>query len=694
MKCFSNLIFFSLICILLPLEVMSQSDVVAGSIHVLTRVQKNRILLRWAPDNPLAWDYLNNVGYILERHTLTRDGVALDVPEKVVLSVAPILPLPLDQWMDLIEEDDQCAIIAQALYGEKFEVEGGNAMASVINQASDLQQRYSFSLFAADHSFEAAMNAGWGYIDEDVRDNEKYLYRVLPFKIDDRYSIDGGSAFVGLDDFEELPSLDDVSGIFSEGSAILRWNDRLLKRFYNSYWVERSQDGVCYERLNAVPLANLNESSSKDGFMNYVDSLPENGRVYYYRVRGISCFGETGPPSRVILGIGQRLIHHAPVIVGKELREIDGVLLQWNFPDGERDLLFEFRVNRAGCVDGPWGVIKSNISPGEDHVLVTGLGGTNYITISAVGKSGQERISMPVLVQPVDSIPPKPPMGLTAKVDTSGHVELRWTPNTEDDLAGYRVFRGNQANEEFSQITVHPVTVNEYSDFVNLKSLNEQVFYRVVAVDHRHNQSDFSDVLRVDKPDVVPPSSPVFSSCEVQNGAVLLSWILSLDLDVMGYRLYRKTDSDNYWKQIKEIREIEVDSVGRYTDSEVDEGRRYAYTIVAVDDVGLESIPAPAVSMDIPTISVKPGVKNLDVYRDPGKHYLEIFWGYRQEKVAGFNVYRAVKGGPLTLYRVVEGDVHRIVDERVKPNTDYIYGVRAFFEDGTFSKFRQLKVLF
>src|SRR5258705_13947959 len=68
-----------------------------STIQVIVRVQKDKILLRWAPSDALAWKKLNKYGYQLERFTVTRDNKTLPNPEKIVL-VKELKPEQIENW--------------------------------------------------------------------------------------------------------------------------------------------------------------------------------------------------------------------------------------------------------------------------------------------------------------------------------------------------------------------------------------------------------------------------------------------------------------------------------------------------------------------------------------------------------------------------------------------------------------------
>jgi len=210
---------------------------IKNSIKVLARPQKDKILLRWATTTPLSWKLSNQYGFMVERYTVTRDKKILAQPEKKIISTAPFKPQPLDNWKTLAEKDNYTTVMAQAIYGKDFELSGGDnkGLTKIINQATELEQRFSLSLYAADNSFEAAKLAGWAYEDKDVKPNEKYLYRVISAIPKNKLVVDSASAYVGIADYQELPKPSDIASVFGDKTVMLSWDYSILKNYYNNY---------------------------------------------------------------------------------------------------------------------------------------------------------------------------------------------------------------------------------------------------------------------------------------------------------------------------------------------------------------------------------------------------------------------------------------------------------------------------
>jgi hypothetical protein len=89
--------------------------------------------------------------------------------------------------------------------------------------------------------------------------------------------------------------------------------------------------------------------------------------------------------------------------------------------------------------------------------------------------------SKPDCVTPRDEFPPAAPRGLAA-VPTAGQISLIWDANTEKDLAGYLVLRGDAAGGTLTAITPAPIRETSYRDETVKPGV--RYIYAVVAVDN------------------------------------------------------------------------------------------------------------------------------------------------------------------------------------------------------------------
>lgn len=688
----------ALLCIMLP-GVLSSARAQrkdTSRIKVIATVSKSRgILLRWSVNTAVAWKLANQYGFELLRYTVVRDGKLLQQPELKKLSALPLKPQPLPAWENIVQHDSYAAVIAQALYGKDFEVSAGDnsGIARIINQSQEQEQRFALSMYAADNSFEAAKMAGWAWEDNTAQANEKYLYRLHALVPPQRLRLDSAGVFIGMSSYQALPRPRDLGAIFSNRHVILSWDYSLLKNYYSSWIVERSTDGKTFERATALPVTNFNEKKKRASpRMYFIDSLKDNNTIYYYRIRGISAFNETGPPSDTATGKGRSLLAYVPNIRSSAVDERGVMELTWEFEEAGNPLIKGFRLNQGPTADGPFTVAVDNIAPAQRAVSYNKLRPTNYFTITAIAKEGEPSTSFPVLVQPVDSIPPEPPAGLAGTIDSNGVVTLTWQANKETDLLGYKVFRAHQLADELSPLVDSVYSGHTFRDSVAVQSLNSRVYYAVTALDKRYNQSRFSAILEIKKPDVIPPSAPVFSDYKVANGVVNLKWVPSRDADVAMHLLYRRhiDTTQEKWQAIATFNT----PADFYADRTAAPGNTYAYLVLARDSSGLESKPTQPVTVTIPPNNSTVTIRALHAMVNREQRYIELSWSDNLDNVLEYHLYKGEKGGAITLWKISNGKPKRITDSQVNVNTTYVYGIKAILKNGAQGAFKTIDVMY
>lgn len=96
------------------------------------------------------------------------------------------------------------------------------------------------------------------------------------------------------------------------------------------------------------------------------------------------------------------------------------------------------------------------------------------------GVSLEGEPSAPHCVTPRDEFPPAAPRGLAA-VPTAGQISLIWDANSEKDLAGYLVLRGDAPDGPLTAITPAPIRETSYRDGTVKPGM--RYIYAIVAVD-------------------------------------------------------------------------------------------------------------------------------------------------------------------------------------------------------------------
>jgi hypothetical protein len=676
---------------------MAQSDSVTSiksskhpKVQLRTRAQKDRILLRWAVDEPYAWKQSALTGFMVERMTVMQDSQRIKKPTWKRLTLTPLVPKPKEDWLKAFEKIPQAAIIAQCLFGESLEIK--TDMNHLFKEKEALEQRFTFALMAADQSFEAASLAGWAYTDIDVKSNEKYVYRVtaaLPKKV---LAIDTAFAFVALSDYAELPKPLDLQASFGVKKVMLSWDYALLAAEYASYFVEKSEDSTTFARAVNLPVMVMNTPENGTlSRMYFTDSLETTDKKFFYRVRGITCFGEVSPPSEVIWGTGRERMSFAPNITDFKIQNDSTVALFWTLPEDSLNVLLQhFELSRSNTSETGYVPVVPKISKAERMIVFKGLQPSNYFTIAAVDRYGEKYVSFPQLVQPIDSTPPAIPTGLEGFVNDSGVVQLTWVPNKETDIYGYHIYKGNIATEEFALITRNPIQTAAFTDSVDLKMLNSKTYYKIAALDRRFNQSAPSKVLILDKPDHIPPITPQFTDFKLEEGKVKLIWENSPSEDVFCHRLYRLDPNLGQWKLLKEFKGADTTT---FSDVETRGGLQVSYTLVAVDKSRNESPPSAPITVTVPVDKRnRPAVRDLRALVDRKSAKVLIDWLYEEREVVEFQIYRAFAAEAISLWQVLKADKRGLVDDKLIINNIYRYAVRAVFSDGSMSTWKEVKI--
>lgn len=660
-------------------EPLSPQELAAKDfIAVLADGRGDSILVRWAPSSLTAWQWGNRTGYRLERYTVLKNGkVDEAMLRKPSLVIDTIRPLSKTGWEDLMRIDERAAIVSSGIYNEDFKPVGSNAtMPEMINIKEQYDAKMGFSLFACDLNPLFAKGAGLMFVDRNVKQGERYLYRIKLADAAKEKRVEGGYVITAPEQRQKLTKPDIVGIEWGDRTAAITWDTKKDVGIYTAYYLEKSTDSVHFTMATDLPVVSASENSGQTKNA-YVDSLADNVNRVYYRMRGITPFGETGEYVYAAGGRGRSGFEVLPVIhSGTTDTKAKTATIAWRFNMEFINEVKGFQILRAKAAEGPYTEINEKMLSVNDTVFTDKAPeASNYYKVKVLSKLGGVAMSFPYLVMLSDNEPPAVPTGIRGKVNDSGVVRLAWRQNREKDLLGYKVFRANNLREEFTEITPEFLTRNELFDTIEVNTLTKQVFYKVVAVDINYNLSPYSEPFELKRPDIVPPAKPVFTKARMVKGGIQLEWQPSVSEDVAKYVLQRINKKDGSAKELLNWNPQQKQVTPSLMDTTAVMGNMYYYTLSVTDGAGNATI-AHSGEIDYET-GLRRAVTDFKAVADTKLRTVILRWSYPGSKVETYYLYRCKKGEPMQLYQTLEGDIAQWEEKRLSVGFVYQYQIKA-----------------
>lgn len=661
------------VLLFLSVQRLSFAQKAPHRIEGMADAKPGKIRLRWSPASYISWEMGNKYGYTVERFTVSVNGVLVTRPQPTLLTLQPLKPYSLEQMETASKKDERIAMIAELIYGEgakKITPEEG--IGAYFENQSQNDWRMAMALLTCDLSINAATVAGLYLEDNNVKTGERYTYRIALAQQPKNLIIDTAYVSACVDEPMLLARPQELAIVCSDSSVTLGWLTTFSKNMYSAYVVERAVDGKNFKPVSPLPV--IPTETDKRGFSYYQDSLPDNDNKYTYRVKGITPFGEYGPYSQKVDGIGVPEVEDRPVLDTMIVIDNKKIEFRWLLPGKLVKQLDKIIITRGDNGKGPFLPIATLKSPAYTFTDTKPMG-TNYYRIKGLTRRGKAIYSFPYFAQLIDSTPPAIPVGLTGQVDSTGIVTLKWKDNTEQDLQGYRVFRANSNVEEFIEVTTEILTKALFSDTISLHTLTSKIFYKIIAVDKNYNPSDYTPYLTLKRPDTIAPSLPVMTKAFRSDSlhAIVLEWINSSSADVVKYELYSIRTKDSVRKQI-----ATWDTVSKreqYIDTALQLGNMYYYELIVYDDAGNH---AKELSGEVWFETGKrPAIKTWKGSVDVDKKVITLSWQYNQADVKQYRIYRSKNENSLMLYTTLSGDVQEWNDREIALGNVYKYKITA-----------------
>jgi parallel beta-helix repeat protein len=386
---------------------------------------------------------------------------------------------------------------------------------------------------------------------------------------------------LGLDDYPYLrisgwqymgvPVLDEPGEIDSDGNYELTWYYNPLA---NAYILQEDTSAAF---TNPTEVLNGPFSSA------VITDKPEG--TYFYRLKGLNDKQITDWSE--IVNITVNFKPGVPTgLKATDVSEGNTLNLTWSLNEDET-LYYELEYKDDLLKD--WEHLAKVDHPKNYHCAIALEDQKTYFFhIKAIDSFNQSsEFSTTIQGIPKDTLPPSAPQDLVANVTSDTEINLSWTPSPEVDVAGYKIYQNKLGLENDDSFKLHTTLDGQYSNFV-VSGLDEQTTYqfKIVSFDEVPLDSKFSNTATATTIDVTPPEPPKgLTVSGATNCSLELSWKPNLELDLVGYHIYRNLAEFGDFERLNS----EPVTNTKYVDTKLNESTRYYYKVIAVDDFNLTS---------------------------------------------------------------------------------------------------------
>lgn len=303
--------------------------------------------------------------------------------------------------------------------------------------------------------------------------------------------------------------VNDLTAAAKGNEIMLQWTvpdtntDRSPLLDLDGFKVLRADKGKCptcpprFVFIGKIEYPYIEGNTAASGRMEYRDKKQDCGS-YEYKVRGYNRKGyESSDSNEAPIAI---YLSSAPPTGLKAVAKDKKVELNWNPPDSKeiREGSIEiagYNVYRGKKSKGIWRPpVNRNPIQTNRFFDPNVINNRRYFyqlraVLNIDGRPCEGSLSDEISALPEDMTPPSPPEGIVCEQVEEG-ILIYWNANTENDLAGYHIYRMTGGSNDYERITPSPVKETTFLDWQ--LNLYTWYTYKVTAVDNAAsaNESD------------------------------------------------------------------------------------------------------------------------------------------------------------------------------------------------------------
>ncbi len=558
-----------------------QVGIVDTQLHLLARSYGDSIVLRWAPEDYATWRHLNRVGMDVLRYSK-------DNPFQADTLAHGLRPFTLEQFRQHYPTTDSVAMMAAGLLYDEHRIRPTatknppGTLGSLYEIYQEQQMRFGLALLTTEWRRDLADALAMRLVDHTAKRGKTYEYIVRPSEVDTTGQVivrTGHLPEVKNERYRPEPFVVSLSdSTIAQNTVMLTWK----RGKYSSFELERrevSSDGKAsgtdgWVRITDKPYVDMspNDFGQPDSLSTMSDQVPHPG-LYDYRLLAHDVFGDLTEPTKPYRVWVRDITPPSPpeisliTIDRRDSTDLSkGVFATFHLRKDTMEADFvgwhlvyyhEKDTRRA------WRRLCPEQSP-ADSVLsidVTGLS-TGMVAAVAVDTARNEGYSVARMLRLEDLKAPAPPVNLQAEGNAEkGTITLRWDLPEDADIDYYEVAYANDTTHRWVLATEEKLTENCFVDTVDVTANQRYIYYKVRAIDFSTNIGEYSDVLQVIRPSLMPPAVAHIDSVSVDSAGIHMQWICSAEHFVERHLVWRRLHTDKQWTL---LRVCDADSLAQY----------------------------------------------------------------------------------------------------------------------------------
>ncbi len=410
---------------------------------------------------------------------------------------------------------------------------------------------YNYTLLSSKGNL---INSGLYLVDKEVTLNNKYIYRI--------YEKSNNTRIAEITTFTLKPKKEAFAAKAENKmqEVTLKWP---ATKNAKSYSISRKENEAIKVNLLAIPNPILEEDRVKD--LVFIDSVPKLNSTYTYTITHLDELRNEIGSTQVSLTVLDKTpptgVSSFSVKKGATKKQVE---LTWENKNIEPDFA-GYKVYKSLNPNEKFEQINKTLLPPSLTYFNAALGENEYqayYQIGVVDKNGNEQKSLPKIIVFDDKDAPNIPKGLQAVVSKSGVVSLTWDANTENDLAGYRVFASRTGKTDFIAINQQASLKTILYDTLALNFKNPKYYYKICALDINGNSSQLSKAVAISLPDTIAPIKPILQKPILKDGILILKWTPELNSNIAAHKLYSKeVNTTENWTKIANVLAAQGDSI-------------------------------------------------------------------------------------------------------------------------------------